>query len=124
MCLITGAARFSRWVTKNAPTVATTSSANTTVSTVPLEKRSAVRIAHRREGAVRDGEVAQLLRSPSCEHAAYRASVADHEGGQRAARDVRERRLDALGMLLERLPTGEAERRIDRQRAGPCVWIL
>src|SRR4051794_15636823 len=114
-------------MTKNAPTVASTSATNTTVASRELDARSAV-ITDLHQDAVREWPFGMEIARPAArERAADRAAVADDEGGQRALRDVGESCFDARGVLLERLAAGEAEaaaRGLDRQRPGPAPGVL
>src|SRR3954469_19095480 len=95
-------------MTKNAPTVAHTSTTKTPVASRELGMRSAV-ITDLHKHAVVEWPLAQLVGAARGERAADRAAVAHHERGQRPLRHVRERGLHPRGVLLERLATGKAE---------------
>src|SRR4051812_20117610 len=112
-------------MTKNAPTVASTSPTNTTVASLELDARSAV-ITDLHQDAVAERPLGvQLVRPAGGERAPHRAAVADDERGQGALRDVGEGGLDARGVLLERLAAGEAEAGdVERERPLPCIGVL
>src|SRR4051812_26028284 len=96
-------------MTKNAPTVASTSTTKTIVASLALDSCSAV-ITDLHKHAVGERPLGvELVRPAGGERAPHRAAVADDERGQRPLRDIGQGRLDARGVLLERLAAGEAE---------------
>src|SRR3954468_2077101 len=111
-------------MTKKAPTAAKTSTTKPAGASRELDMRSAV-IADLHKHAVRERELAQLMRAAARQRAADRAAVAHDERRRRALRHVGERSFHTRGVLLERLAAGEAEvDRVECERAVPGVWIL
>src|SRR4051794_23834671 len=112
-------------MTKNAPTVASTSATKTTVASLAVDSCSAV-ITDLHKHAVGERLLGvELVWPADRERTAHRAAVADDERRQRPLGDVGERSLHARGVLLERLAAGEAEAAgIKRERPLPRIRIL